>query len=138
MKPSNEKEVFTYKRLVDVFFIFVLGTVAFMILIFYKMPDIPIKQGLTSGLLMLGILSYEFVVMSLLSYYVIQAKQWIINNFEEYRKKYLYPIVIVLGLSYALLEGVINKSFLAFLRALILITITIIGLPFIADKLKKK
>ncbi|MFW5852840.1 MAG: hypothetical protein ACOCUR_02325, partial [Nanoarchaeota archaeon] len=64
---TKSKDLLNFEKLVNLFFLLVIGTTAFVILSFWEMPAYPWKEGLELGLLLIGIFSFEVVIVSLLS-----------------------------------------------------------------------
>ena len=108
MKKTS-KSVLSFEKLVNLFFLFVIGTISFLIYFFYQIPDFKWKQGLRLAIFLLGLFSYESVVITLITYYVAKAKRKIADLIESKPKLVYFLIVVVLGLSYLLIDTIKEK-----------------------------
>src|SRR3989344_7931479 len=137
MKKTS-KSVLSFEKLVNLFFLFVIGTISFLIYFFYQIPDFKWKQGLRLAIFLLGLFSYESVVITLITYYVAKAKRKIADLIESKPKLVYFLIVIVLGLSYLLIDTIKEKSWLVFFRDIFMLGLIVVGLPFVNKYFEKK
>ena len=137
MKKTS-KSVLSFEKLVNLFFLFVIGTISFLIYFFYQIPDFKWKQGLRLAIFLLGLFSYESVVITLITYYVAKAKRKIADLIESKPKLVYFLIVVVLGLSYLLIDTIKEKSWLVFFRDIFMLGLIVVGLPFVNKYFEKK
>ncbi|MFH1505987.1 MAG: hypothetical protein ABIE94_03265 [archaeon] len=135
MNPS--KDVLPYEKLIDLFFLFIVGTICFFIYNFSSVPVIGWSQVLRLAIYFFGIFSYEFVILSLIIYYISRAKEKFVEFYQKNKKKFVIYFIITLGLTYILLDLIIAKSWLIFFRDLVMIILIIIAIPPISNLVNK-
>ena len=125
--------VFYPDKLIKIFTIFVVGTISFWLYFFLKLPDFTFQPGVRFALFLIGFYSYFFVAGSLFSYYIAQAKKKFATSFEKNKKKYFRVSVFILGLSYIIIDTVLEKSVWIFLRDLVMVALILIAMPKISN-----
>ena len=107
------------------FFLFILGNISFLIYFFVEIPEFNLKSGLRLAILSIGIFTYEIIFLTLSYYYFAKNIPLVKNKINKYLKKYpklfYILITIVLGLTYLILNTMIEKSLLIFLRDFVII-----------------
>lgn len=128
----------TLERLTNLFFLFVIGTTSLIIHQFFTIPEFKFKPNLMFVLFMIFIMSYEFVILFLLNYYIIKGKETLEESYKKNKKKYLYSIAVVLLLTYSVSDALYEKSWLVFFRDVAITILTIFFGPIIIEKIKDK
>lgn len=96
----EEKPLLNIDKLINYFTLFVIGNIAFLILIFIKLPNTSLWNNIKIGLTLLTILSYEFVLISLISYQIFKGKRKLMHDFSKNREKYFILVVAILAITY--------------------------------------
>ncbi len=137
MKKTSKSRL-SFEKLVNLFFLFIIGNISFLIYFFYQIPDFKWKQGLRLAIFLLGLFSYESVVITLITYYVAKAKRKIAELIESKPKIVYFLIIVVLGLSYLIIDTIKEKSWLVFFRDIFMLGLIVVGLPFVNKYFEKK
>ena len=135
MKTSNE--ILNFEKLVNLFSLFVIGTICFLSLQFVIFPEFRWKAGIRFAIFLVGVFSYEAVILALASYYLSRAKKKFADSFQKNKKAYQRAFVAILILTYAISDGVTANSFLIFIRDAALATLTALAIPFVNKWLSK-
>lgn len=135
---KSSKEILNFDKLVNLFFLFVLGTISLIVYEFFIFPEFSWKSGLRFAILMIGVLTYEFVVITLISHYVAKAKKKVADYWVKNPKSIYILTTTILGLTYLILNTLIEKSMLIFFRDLVMVLLIIIAMPFVSDFFNKK
>ena len=135
---KSSKEILNFDKLVNLFFLFVVGTISLTVYQFFIFPEFSWKSGLRLAIFMIGVFTYEFVVLTLISYYTAKAKKKVADYLEKNPKFSYILIASVLGLTYLVLNTFIEKSMLIFFRDLVMVLLIIIAMPFVSDFFNKK
>jgi hypothetical protein len=137
MKKTSKKLI-DFERLVNLFFTFVIGTISLLMHQFIQFPAFSLREGLRMGLLIIGVFSYEAVIVALISYYAAKAKSKVAEFFENNPKRFYMLIVTILGATYVLLNTLIEKSVLIFFRDLVMVSLMVVALPMINNYFEKR
>lgn len=136
MKAS--KDIINFDKLINLFFLFVVGTISFMVHQLVQLPDFGWKEGFRFAILLLGVFSYESVLISLVSHYLSNARKKVAKLFDKYPNTLYYIIIVVLSLTYIIIDTLIEKSLLKFLRAIFMVSLIIVALPNMNKFFKRK
>lgn len=135
MKAS--KEILNFNKLVNLFFLFVVGTISLWI--YYTTASLQYKNiDLRFPIFLIAIFCYEFVLASLLFYYIALAKERSAEFLKKHKKIQFIIIVSMLGLTYVVINTFVERSMLIFLRDLVLVAFMIIATPKVGDFITKK
>lgn len=127
-----DKPIIDLEKLINVFSLFVIGTISFILKYFVLVSySFPYKESLSFALFITGILTYEFIILTIIPYYTAKS----IKHYNEHKKLYFWCLVFVLALTYSITDAVKDKSFLIFIRDIALILLTVIIGPKIANKI---
>ncbi len=125
----------TLEKLINLLFFFVIGTTLFLIQILFKIPDFKFKESISFTILIGGIMCYEFVIITLGSYYVIKGKKSLENHYIQNKKKYLYSIAFILLLTFSISDALFERSWLILFRDLSITILTVYFGPKIFEKI---
>ena len=140
------KSIITPERLVNLFSLFVAGTFSFVLLnILPKNINLNWWDGLINGLVMITFITYEIVILSILSHYITKGKESLVNDFNKNPKKYFYALIVILAISMVILayfsagNGLVNAIlYLVSLLFMILIVPLNKGLTKLYEKYIEK
>ena len=136
MKTS--KQLLDHEKLIKLFFVFVLGTISLWLSQLTIIPPFILGEGLRHALLLTGVFSYEVVIVALISYYLAKAKNKVAEAFEKDPQLYYKMIVSVLGITYLIIDTMIEKSVLVLIRDIIMVSLIFAGMPFVKKYFEKK
>lgn len=133
---TQSKNLLNFEKLVNLFSVFAMGTIAFILLGFFHVPDNPWElSGLKFVLFLIGLFSYEMVILSLISHYIAKTKERVVKIFSNNRQAI---VVIVLGLTYLIPSTIIHKSLLMFVRDVAMLLLIGVGMPFLKKYFENK
>lgn len=137
MKASQN--LMSLSQLINMFSIFVVGTIAFpFFYLLSSVPDFKFKQGLQLAIFLLGLFSYEFVIIKLSLYYLTKATKKFAELIERKPKLIYLAIVFVLGISYIVVDYIKEHSWLILLRDVIMMCLIAVSLPVVTGYFEKK
>lgn len=136
MKTS--KQLLDHEKLIKLFFVFVIGTISLWFSQITTIASLFFGEGLRLALLLLGVFSYEVVIVALISYYLAKAKNKVAVAFVKDPQLYYKIIVSILGITYIVIDTLIEKSVLVFLRDSIMVSLIFTGMPFVKKHFEKK
>ena len=136
MKPHEQ--LLDLEKLVNLFFAFVIGTICIFIHQFVPIPIFSWSEGLRLGLLLTGLFTYEIVLIKLIAYYVSKTKKRFGNYFHENRKLCHSLMIYLFGITYIILNTIIEKSILVFFRDIAMVGLIIVVMPFVSNYFDKK
>ena len=135
---KRPKQLLNHERLVGLFFIFVIGTTAFIGSVFIEALNHPWKSGLQSGSLLIWIVSYETVIISLILHYAAKTKEKVAKIFAK-NPRLIYKIIIfVVATTYLALNWIIERSLLVLIRDIVLVALMVFAMPFVYKYFEKK
>jgi len=135
---KTPKKLMDLDRLVNLFFAFVLGTISFVILAFVSLPAYHWKEEVRLALLLVGVFSYEAVIVALISYYISKATSKVAEIFEKNPQLIYWLTIALLAGTYLMLDTIKEKSWLIFFRDLIMVGLIVVGLPKVNKFFEKK
>ena len=130
-------KILNFEKLVNLFSLFVAGTICLLVYQFVIFPEFGWKSGIRYAILLAGLFSYEAVILALASYYLSHVKKKFAESFQKNKKRYQRAFVAILILTYAISDGVTANSFLIFIRDAALATLTALAIPFVNKWLSK-
>jgi hypothetical protein len=105
------KSIITPERLVNLFSLFVVGTIAFIVLLVVPKALFPSWwPAIFAALLTITMLTYEVVVLSILIHYSTRGKEKFVNHFNTHKKTYYYYLIGVLAASIVVLAYFSNGN----------------------------
>lgn len=127
-----KESIITLEKLTNLFSLFFIGTLSFIVK-YFILPSYTFIyiNSFSFALFITGVLTYEFVILSLLPHYTARS----IDNYNKHKKSYFWGIVIVLIFTFSIADAIKEDSFWVFVRDIALIILTIILAPKIAKKL---
>jgi len=134
---KKEIELLPKEKIMNLFTLFFLGTLSFILYKFSSIPEFRWKGGFLFGLFLFSVLTYEFVLISIITYYSIKGSKKLIISFNKNKKKYILSIEIFLGLTFVMLDTIYSNSVLVFFRDSILAMLMICAMPPSSEYIKK-
>jgi len=125
MKISKKNKEF---ELEDLFFIFVLGTISFLINLFELVNIFPWEEGLKLALNLVGFVCYEIVIIFAIIYYFTKLKLKFKKIYEKYPQRIKNTLIILISFTYLVLKIFKEKSWLNFFSELLMIILVLWGL----------
>ena len=121
MKSPN---LINLKKLITLTFIFVVATLALLILSLIPLPASGLTGKLRMGLFYTGFFGYGFAILSFLGHYIEKVNNWL----KKYKRFLIIIIASVIALIHALLMGFKEGTLLSFFAYLTGDALLIIGL----------
>jgi len=126
---SSDKPLMSLENLANYFTLFVVGTVTLLLSIFLKLPVTPSYINLKLGLFIVTILSYEFVLFSLIMYQISKAKNKLVDDFLQDREKYFIFVVVLLAITYLIVVWFNKKDVINLIQNAIITIIALVSIP---------
>lgn len=131
---KRHRQLIDLEKLTNLFFFFVVGTLSLIIRSSINIPEFRFKESLLFTLLIIFILTYEFVIISLVSHYITKGKK----HYVLHKEGYLYSIAFVLLVTFSATDALHQNSWLVLIRDLALTVLTVFVGPIIIKNVKKK
>jgi hypothetical protein len=135
---NSDESFLNFERLINLFSLFVFGTVSLILSIVIDKPPDSLFSPLNHGLFMLFLLCYEIVIITIAFHYLLRAKFHIIEIFNQNPNFFYNLIVVVIAITYLTISTIIEKSALVFIRDLLMLILIYLGLPTISKLFEKK
>ena len=133
----KEKPLWDLDQLTNYFTLFVVGTITSLIWFFFKFPDISIWNNIRTSLILITILTYEFVFVSLIVYQFSKVKKKLITEFLKDREKYFVLIVVILAITYLGFIWFRNKDIMNLIQNAFITIIALVSIPQVNKRLTK-
>ena len=92
-----------------------MGNICFLISIYFQFPK-NWGQSLELALFIVGIFSYEFVILTLITHYIAKINDRISREWSKNPSKVYFSITFLLGITYLGIDTIIERSLLIFLE----------------------
>ncbi len=130
---NSDNKYFNPDRIVAIFLLLVLASGALFLHFFSNLALSGWQNIVNKTLLYFGIFGYLVIIGIVLFYYISKANKWL----KKDTKRVVLVLAIFLGLGYSIFDGLSENSWLIFVRDLFMVSLIIIGLPFIEKLLSK-
>jgi hypothetical protein len=134
---TSQKSLIDVEKLINLFSLFVFGSISLVIYYLIPIPNFPYRDAIRFGLILVTILTYEFVFISVLAYYYTKGKTDLINDFNKDKDKYFVRIMVILGLTYLIINTYKTRDLLIFIRDLVMVVLVLVAIPQINGRFKK-
>ncbi|MBU0460383.1 MAG: hypothetical protein KKH52_03240 [Nanoarchaeota archaeon] len=133
----SKKNLIDLPKLIDMFTLFVLGTIMLTLNHYLVLPDNTLFNHVKTGLAIITFFSYEVVIITLIIHQFARAKNKLVQSFMKDRERYFVLLVLVLGITYLTIVWFNTKNIYSVLQNLILVSLGVIAVPQVNKRLKK-